>query len=170
MLDMAFLLARGEDPNSVFGKGPISVPIDPVPNSHKRAKVGVGMTMLILGWTTFTLRAYTRLILVKTTGSDDLFMLITLVWALWLHQTITDTLELFFTIFCVSVMIIGFILNGRYELSGDLMTIVTEVCSSAVADTQTDQCSSFSWLNLLMSWLWYFSKSRSASSSSAYRF
>jgi hypothetical protein len=79
MLDMAFLLARGEDPNSVFGKGPISVPIDPVPNSHKRAKVGVGMTMLILGWTTFTLRAYTRLILVKTTGSDDLFMLITLV-------------------------------------------------------------------------------------------
>jgi hypothetical protein len=62
----------------------------------------------------------------KRWGWDDTMMGVTLVNTFnVLIRALLTIVQLFFTIFCVSVMIIGWILNNKSELSGETMTSAT---------------------------------------------
>jgi hypothetical protein len=73
------LLPRGIDPNTAFGNGPLVFPIELVPSSHVKAKLGTCITMLILTWSVFSMRAWTRIVISKSWGWDDSTMLLALV-------------------------------------------------------------------------------------------
>jgi hypothetical protein len=73
------LYQRGVDPNTAFGDGPLIFPIQFIAHSHITTIWGTCISLLIITWLAFGLRGWTRLVIRKYWGWDDIMMLITVV-------------------------------------------------------------------------------------------
>ena len=113
-----------------LGNGPIVVPIERVPPSHNRSIIAVCLACAVVSWLLWGMRLWTRAFIVRSVGSDDLAMLVALV-SITTQDSKPNTylmiLQLFFSVYCASLMTICFLFGNRDSLTGPMMNITTNV-------------------------------------------
>jgi hypothetical protein len=68
-----------ERADSGFFGGNFVIPVKPVPRSHNTAIFSVCAVFVVISWITVSLRFWTRAVIVKSIGYDDMVMLFTMV-------------------------------------------------------------------------------------------
>jgi len=98
------LISRATGP---FGNNLPSIPITPLSRSHSKAIVAVCIVCLVIAWSTALLRLWTRAVIMRLLGLEDLFM---------------GTAILFFTVFNVTSIMVVVAVGDKSVIPPALMT------------------------------------------------
>jgi hypothetical protein len=122
---------------------PPIVPLQPVTPSAVHTVVTVAIVCLVLTWLTVFLRFWNRFVIMRFWGYDDVFMGFSIVSLSSRTLTTMLTIEtIFFTIFCLVVIVLAIQLNSRSSVSAELMSDLTGVSIYLYYDTRSkaDRC------------------------------